>query len=156
MVLGPEQVTWTTIFHNYLRSSVTNFRGPRSENMSRGQRWCRSPGSSVVQVTGVIGGVCHRGHQWCMSPGSTVVQVTGVIGGAGHRGHWWCMSLGSSVLQVTGASSVVQVTVGYRWSPFQRLLVVHYVLRSFFFSYYIVFIFFCALLNSFSLIINIS
>ena len=72
MVLGPEQVTWTTIFHNYLRSSVKNFRGPRSENMSRG--------SSVVYVTG--------GHRWCSSPGvnggagrrvSTVVHVTGVI-----------------------------------------------------------------------------
>ena len=53
MVLGPEQVI--TIFHNYLRSSVTKFRGSRSESMS--------PGSSVVQVTGVIGGVGHRGHR---------------------------------------------------------------------------------------------
>ena len=70
MVLGPEQVKWTTIFHNYLRSSVTNFRGSRTENMSR---W-----SSVVQV---IGGAGHRwwGH-WCCK--SSVVHITG-----GHRWH---------------------------------------------------------------------
>ena len=104
MVLGPEQVT--TIFHNYLRSSVIKFRRSRSESMSSGHRWCRSPGSSVVQVTGgyrwcnFIGG-----NRWCRSPGSSVVQVTGghwwckssgVIGGAGHRGHRWCRSPGSS------------------------------------------------------------
>ena len=77
MVLGPEQVTWTTIFHNYLRSSVTNFRGSRTENMS-----CRS---SVVQV---IGGADHQGHRWFKS---SVGQVTGVIGGASHR---WCKSPG--------------------------------------------------------------
>ena len=103
MVLGPEQVTWTTIFHNYLRSSVTNFRGSQTENMSRrssvvqvigdaghrGHRWCRSPGviggasHRVVYVTEVIGGVSHRG--------SSGVYVTGVIGGTGHRRHRWCI-----------------------------------------------------------------
>ena len=61
MVLGPEQVI--TIFHNYLRSSVTKFRGSRWESMS--------PWSSVVQVTGVIGGVGHRSHRWCRSLGSS-------------------------------------------------------------------------------------
>ena len=72
MVLGPEQVT--KIFLNYLRSSVTKFRGSRSKSMS--------PGSSVVQVIGVIGGAGHRG--------SSVVQVIG--------GNRWCKSPGSSVV----------------------------------------------------------
>ena len=66
-------------------SSVTNFWGSRTENMSR---W-----SSVVQV---IGGAGHRG--------SLVLQVIGgachrVIGGAGHSGHRFCMSLGLSTIR---------------------------------------------------------
>ena len=82
MVLGPEQVT--TKFHNYMRSSVTKFRVSQSESMS----------------PGVIGGVGHRGHRWCRSPGSTVVQVIGdqrwckspgVIGRAHSRGYPWCI-----------------------------------------------------------------
>ena len=86
MVLRPEQVTWTTIFHNYLRSWMTNFRGSRSENMSRGHRWCMS---SVVQV---IGGAGHRGiigvasHRWCRSQPSSVVHVTGVIDDTCYKG----------------------------------------------------------------------
>ena len=103
MVLGPEQVTWTTIFHDYLRSSVTNFWGvTNGEHVTSviggaSHRWCRSPGveslvlqSSVVQVTGVIGGVCHRGHRWCKSPG--------VIGGVCHRGNRWYRSAETSVV----------------------------------------------------------